>query len=514
MSQDSQDNVSLGCLKPSGSESSSSASSSSASSNHQDKQGYILNLQVLKAVLLAERMLSAYFAENDVHKKNAFRDIYRVHHPRVHHPNVRRLALIGLVVGILVSLTTSLAQGNATTNELERDIATYQESLQVREQEQAEIEARLGELAEELAARVAERDQISNELVGLRRDRSAIEDDISSLESQVAANEIHIAGLEARLEVLEARLEAMLISLHRQRDNRYARALAGAESFFELRVRNHYLSQLATQDVNILEDIRTTVRQLADAQAQLAEQVSERNSRLDALQATEIRLASVRDELAAVISELETSQEGQLALRQDAINSQNDLEATIAGARRALNAERARLEREAAEARRRAREAAAAQRRNLLDEAEQTEAAAAALAVPTRPLEDGYALPFPNPQLARRYGEEGPFVFLRAEQDYTAVRAVKSGVVQIVQPVQANTGYLVVVAHDSELLSAYQNLQAPQLEIGDWVNQGDIIGYLGGGTLIPANTLKFFIGLSQAGGGAAWVDPSTRLGFE
>jgi septal ring factor EnvC (AmiA/AmiB activator) len=420
-----------------------------------------------------------------------------------------------VLIFVAIFMTIGTAQDNATTDELERDIATYQASLEARALEQAEIEASLGELAEELAARIVERDQISNNLVSLRRDRSAIEDDISSLESQVAANELHIAGLEARLELLEDRLEAMLVALHKQPDNRYARALAGSESFFELRVRNHYLAQLANQDVNILEDIRTTVRQLADAQAQLAEQVSERNVRLDALQATELRLASVRDELAAVISDLETTQAGQLALRQDAINNQNNLEATIAGARRALNAERARLEREAAEARRRAREAeAAAERRDLLDEAQQTEAAAASLALPTRPLEDGYTLPFANPQLARRYGEEGPFVFLRAEQDYTAVRAVKSGVVQIVQPVQANTGYLVVVAHDSELLSAYQNLQAPQLEIGDWVNQGDIIGYLGGGTLIPADTLKFFIGLSQAGGGAAWVDPSTRLGFE
>ncbi|MEM6427656.1 MAG: hypothetical protein AAF708_00345, partial [Deinococcota bacterium] len=148
---------------------------------------------------------------------------------------------------VLMFITTGLAQSNATTDELERDIAAYQESLEARAREQAEIEARLGELAEALAARIAERDQISSELVSLRRDRAAIEDDIASLESQVAANEIHIAGLEARLEVLEARLEAMLVSLHRQRDNRYARALARADSFFELRVRNHYLAQLANQ---------------------------------------------------------------------------------------------------------------------------------------------------------------------------------------------------------------------------------------------------------------------------
>ena len=410
-----------------------------------------------------------------------------------------------------------IAQSNPTTQELERDIATYQQGLAAREREQAAIEAALGELADELAAQIAERDRISAELVNLRRDREALEAELAVLESQVAANETRIVELEGQLELLEVRLESLLVALHKQRNNRYAQALADADSFFELRVRNHYLSELANQDVSILEDIRTTVRQLADAQAQLAEQVQARSTTLSELQATEARLVTGRGQLEQVISDLEASQAGQLALRQDIIQQQNSLETTIAGARRALASERERLAREAAEARRRAREAAAAEReaesRELLDEAEQTEAAAAALAVPTRPLEDGYTLPFPNPQLSKRYGEEGPYVFLRAEQDYTAVRAVKSGVVQIVQPVQANTGYLVVIAHDSELLSAYQNLQAPQLEIGDWVDQGDIIGYLGGGTLIPADTLKFFVGLSQAGGGAAWVDPEPRLGF-
>jgi len=446
----------------------------------------------------------------------------RQHPTKRQHPSLcLRIFLLGwLVLGWLALgwLGQSvIAQSNPTTQELERDIATYQQGLAAREREQAAIEAALGELADELAAQIAERDRISTELVNLRRDREALEAELAVLESQVAANETRIVELEGQLELLEVRLESLLVALHKQRNNRYAQALADADSFFELRVRNHYLSELANQDVNILEDIRTTVRQLADAQAQLAEQVQARSTTLSELQATEARLVAGQGQLEQVISDLETSQAGQLALRQDIIQQQNSLETTIAGARRALASERERLAREAAEARRRAREAAAAEReaesRELLDEAEQTEAAAAALAVPTRPLEDGYALPFPNPQLSKRYGEEGPYVFLRAEQDYTAVRAVKSGVVQIVQPVQANTGYLVVVAHDSELLSAYQNLQAPQLEIGDWVDQGDIIGYLGGGTLIPADTLKFFVGLSQAGGGAAWVDPEPRLGF-
>lgn len=431
--------------------------------------------------------------------------------------NIRRLITCCLIVSLVVLGQAVMAQSNATTQELERDIAVYQENLAEREREQAEIEAALGELADELAAQIAERDRISTELVNLRRDQQALEGELAALERQVAANEARIGELEGQLEQLETRLQALLIALHKQRSNRYAQALADADSFFELRVRNHYLSELANQDVSILEDIRSTVRQLADTQTQLAEQVNARSATLAELQATETRLAASQRQLEQVIGDLEASQAGQLALRQDVIQQQNSLEATISSARSALASERERLSRQAAEARRRAREAAAAEReaesRQLFDEAEQTEAAAAALAVPTRPLEDGYTLPFPNPQLSKRYGEEGPYVFLRAEQDYTAVRAVKSGVVQIVQPVQANTGYLVVIAHDSELLSAYQNLQAPQLEIGDWVNQGDIIGYLGGGTLIPADTLKFFIGLSQAGGGAAWVDPEPRLGF-
>jgi peptidoglycan hydrolase CwlO-like protein len=221
--------------------------------------------------------------------------------------NIRRLITCCLIVSLVVLGQAVMAQSNATTQELERDIAVYQENLAEREREQAEIEAALGELADELAAQIAERDRISTELVDLRRDQQALEGELAALERQVAANEARIGELEGQLEQLETRLQALLIALHKQRSNRYAQALADADSFFELRVRNHYLSELANQDVSILEDIRSTVRQLADTQTQLAEQVNARSATLAELQATETRLAASQGQLEQVIGDLEAS---------------------------------------------------------------------------------------------------------------------------------------------------------------------------------------------------------------
>ena len=90
--------------------------------------------------------------------------------------------------------------------------------------------------------------------------------------------------------------------------------------------------------------------------------------------------------------------------------------------------------------------------------------------------------------------------------------AVQGGVVIAAQSIGANDGWMVAIRHDAELATVYTNLREPPLQVGDRVQRGQVIGYLGGGTLPPPDVLRLYARLNQ-GGREAFVDPLPLLGL-
>ena len=189
-----------------------------------------------------------------------------------------------------------------------------------------------------------------------------------------------------------------------------------------------------------------------------------------------------------------------------------------AAAREREAAERARqadLETRETEARQReAAEEAVREWQRFSQEADDIEAQIRDLETPVDLGSGDFTLPFAKPQLVSAFSEGGASqILLKAERPGTAVHAVKGGTVWRIQKISANTGYLVAILSGTDLITGYSNLQYPDsLEIGDDVEQGEIIGYLGGGTLTPSDTLQFRMGTPQ-GSGAVWYDPAPYLGF-
>ena len=93
-----------------------------------------------------------------------------------------------------------------------------------------------------------------------------------------------------------------------------------------------------------------------------------------------------------------------------------------------------------------------------------------------------------------------------------AVRAVGAGVVVATNYLGANLGYLVAVEHGGGMRSIYVNLRPPVVAENQVVAQGELLGYLGGGTLVHNDTLHFFM-QRTAGGESTYVDPAPMLGW-
>jgi murein DD-endopeptidase MepM/ murein hydrolase activator NlpD len=89
---------------------------------------------------------------------------------------------------------------------------------------------------------------------------------------------------------------------------------------------------------------------------------------------------------------------------------------------------------------------------------------------------------------------------------------VQAGTVAGVTYLGANLGYMLVLQHEGGLTTIYVNLRQPLVELYESVKQGDVVGYLGGGTLQRNDVLQFYA--QRAGSGTqAFIDPAPLLGW-
>lgn len=398
---------------------------------------------------------------------------------------------------------------------LEQDLERYQQLLEARGDDLRSIETALGDTAAALQQRVRERDAVSEELAQKRREREQIVAQVAELEAARADTEERIALLEGRIGELQVRVQDLLVSLYKQRGRRSAAGLVASETFHEMRVRNHYLGLLSQQDANVLNELDSVLASLGAEREQLALQLSQLNAAEAELAQAEAELQSTQARLAQVIDELNATQAGQMIQQQALMEEQSQIERTIGSVSSQLDREIARLREEERQAREAAEQFAQDRDRQLelQRQADLARARADALATPPAPTASGLIRPFEEATLISRYGEgNNSYLGIRAPVPNAAVRAVQAGTVSGVTYLGANLGYMLVLQHEGGLTTIYVNMRQPLVELGDAVAQGEVVGYLGGGTLTRNDMLQFYA--QRAGSGAQpFIDPAPLLGW-
>jgi septal ring factor EnvC (AmiA/AmiB activator) len=426
-------------------------------------------------------------------------------------------ALVATLALVTTLGTAVLAQVDRSEQQrLEQELAVGQRVLEERRAEIDAITRELGATEASLRERIAERDRVSARLVELDRERTELLASIAALEGDRDATLARIADLEGDLALMQERVQGLLVSLHRSRTARIAGVLGGAESFHDLRVKQRFVGLMAAQDVAVVTELDALLGDLTAARAALDGQLRELEEHRAALDANALALEGTRVQLETLIAELESTQAGQRAQQRALLEAQDQLEAQLAALDRALAQEIARLEAEERRLRQQAQEFVDDRARQvaLESQADEVRARIDNLAQPTPAPAAGYVSPLDDAVVTTRFGEGNfSFVSLRASQPDAAVRAVRGGVVMQVAPLGANEGYMVAVRHDETLTTVYTNLRPPVVAIGEAVAGGQVIGYLGGGTLVPADVLRFYVRRTDAGGRAVFVDPAPVLGL-
>jgi septal ring factor EnvC (AmiA/AmiB activator) len=412
------------------------------------------------------------------------------------------------------SLFTFSQEPSALQRELETNIANSQSLLQQREQEIASIEAELGETATRLESQIAERDTVSSDLAALREENVVLTESITVLEGQLAETRTKLEGLQTQVADLKTRVQELLVGVYKQRTGRYAGVLAESDSLHDLQVKNYYLSLLSDQDYDLITQLSVTATELITTQETQNQQLSDLQAQKTALEGNQVALEIKQGDLETIIANLASTREGQLAMQKDLLESQASLETAIVELQSQREAEIARLQEEARKKRELAAQTAnAIQQAQLEAEAAEATQRAENLAAPTATLpamSAGYFVPVSNAQIYTPFGKQGSFLALRANTSGAAVYAVQPGIVLDASFLSANDGYLVSVQHADGTITAYSNLQGKlTVRSGDEVQQGDVLGYLGGGGIIPNDVLKFYVRTS----GGSYVDPARVLGL-
>ncbi len=396
---------------------------------------------------------------------------------------------------------------------LESDIQAEQARLQARQQQIDTITKQLGATATQLQAKVRQRDAVNKELSDLQAQQASLQVQLTALETQRSQTEARIQDLTGQLDALKERVRALLLNLYQQRSSRFADSLARSKTLHQFQVNNYYLSLLSQQDVDVINQLSSVLDELRQAQTQLASQMAAVKTKQDEIAQNARDREAKRQQLESVIADLQATQKGQLAQKQALLQEQNQLQANLTDLNKQLQAEIARLkEQEAA-----AREAAARYARDrdkqlqYQQQADQARARLDALTTTPKPLSTGFVLPLDKGKIVSRFGEgNNSYIAIQAAVPNAAVRSVQAGRVVAISYLGANFGYMVAVQHSGGLTTVYTNLRTPVVKLFDTVAQGQVLGYLGGGTL--SNDLLPFYARTDSGGKSAFIDPAPLFG--
>ncbi len=419
-----------------------------------------------------------------------------------------------LLTGLLILTGVAFAQPRADTSTreaLESEIREYERLLEARNADISRLEAELGETASVLQARIRDRDNVSAQIADLRAQRANLQAEIAQLEADLVVTAAEIERILGNLDALMNRISALLVNLYTQGNSRYAQALSEATSYHDFQVRSHYLSLLTEQDVNLVNDLNVTRQELLEAEQRQREQLAAQSAAEDQLRVNEEALVVQQNNLAGIIAELQSTQAGQQAQQQALLQAQNEMEAALTNLAGQLQAEIARLQEEELRLQREAAQAflEERERQSLLQQAADTRERISNLTEPLLPTTSDYGWPLASATIAARYGtDNNSYLALRSPTDNAAVTAIEAGVVRAVVLVSANDGYLVSIEHATDMIVSYTNLQPPLVQIGQRVTKGQLLGYLGGGTLVSPDILKLWVTV-----GNTFVDPQRQLGF-
>ncbi len=390
-------------------------------------------------------------------------------------------AMAGVMAAVmLLSLILSLIPtraGAASSSEIRKQLSALKEEKKEIDAQLKEVKSQLSANDDEIEGIVAQKDTIDQEIQLLHQQIDNINYQVASYALLIADKQDELDEATLHLDDLNEKNKERLRAMEEEGAVSYWAVIFKANSFSDLLDRISMVQEINAADQRRLQEISEVARQVSNAQAELMREKAELESVKEELNAAELTLESKRAQADQLLLELIAKGEEFEALIDESEELQSDLMKQIAKKEKDLKA---------------------AEYQEWLATYVPTTKPSGTDTTPSTqaPSSSGWIKPLKSYTITSPFGmrvhpitgvykmHEG--VDMSAPQG-TPIYAAKSGKVTTTSYQAGGAGYYVSINHGDGFSSIYMHMTHYIVKPGNYVNAGQVIGYVGstGGSTGP-----------------------------
>ena len=374
----------------------------------------------------------------------------------------------------------------ASSSDIKKEIDALAQKRNELQSQMNEIESQKDENWENIEEKVAYKSSIDEQIFLLYAEVDNLNEQIFSYSQLIAQTQTELDEAQRRLDELNEKNKERVRAMEEEGEISYWSVLFKANSFTDFIDWLNMIDEIQKADKRRLEELDEAARQVAATKQTLSEEKAELESSMDELEAIQAELDEKRAETDRILAELNEEDLQFQAMLHEYDTAKAEIVAEIAAAEveytKALAAEEA--------ARKKAEEEARKKEEAEKAESEKTETGKNEDTNPAAPpaASGGWRQPCSYRYISSAYGKRGGGFHNGvdfAAPSGTPIYASRSGTVTTAKALKdANGNYIsygnyVVVNHRDGYSSLYAHMTYVVVSAGDYVDQGQLIGYVG-----------------------------------
>lgn len=373
---------------------------------------------------------------------------------------VRGAALALALLLTALDFTGALAVTQADINALQSDADEL-------DAKRKELESQLDSLSDDKAQALKRKELLDQQISNTSAQIANVEAQISEYEELITQTEAELADAEEREEAQYELFCSRVRSMEEQGTVSYWSVLFKADSFTDLLSRLDFVNEIMDYDQRVIQDLQDLQQEITEKKESLEDSRSESEAAKAKLVSEKSTLDKQRADAVALVNEINAN-EAEYQSTLDAIDAEEE----------AIQARVVELSRQLA-----AQQAASGQTTSN-----------AALG--------GYIWPVSSRRITSPFGNRNTGIAGASTNHkgvdiggvyYSSeVHAAKSGTV-IVSQYSSSYGNYVVVSHGSGNTTLYAHMSSRSVSVGQWVDQGDVLGITGSTGISSGPHLHFEI---------------------
>ena len=400
------------------------------------------------------------------------------------------LALI-LVLGLFVSVLPTYASAESSAD-IKKRIEELEEEKDVIDEKIKELEGKASENYGEMEKIVAQKDLIDQEVFLLNEQIDNINAQISEYGLLIADKQDELDAAQEHLVQLQAKNKERIRAMEKNGGLSYWSVIFKANSFVDLLDRLKMIEEIAEADQERLEEMAVAAEKVAEAKVSLEEEKVSLEDSKKLLDETQAELAVKRSEADKLLGELVAIGQEYADLIEESEDEQNELALEIAKAEKEYNAAKKKEE----------------------EASRPSSSGGGSSSSYAPPSSAGWITPCRYTVLTSPFGYRNHPIQGVYKMHYgvdlanvtgTPIWAARSGTVSAAT-YNSSAGYYVSINHGDGFSSIYMHMTHYIVKSGDYVEQGQVIGYMGstGGSTGP----HLHFGISYNG---TYVNPANYI---